>query len=51
MDNKEEYYKDLLIKLLFMINIDKDGSYFICEENKKFINNLLKEFEDDFIQS
>lgn len=31
---------NLVAKLLFNINKDKDGSYFICKENETLIDNL-----------
>lgn len=38
------FYKiiPLIKELLFNINQDKDGSYFICEENKELIEELKR---------
>ena len=30
--------------LLCIICLDKDGSYFICEDNKEFIDSLYKKY-------
>ena len=38
-----EYTKEIFISLMNIqnaINIDKDGSYFICEEAKEIIDNM-----------
>jgi len=33
---------DLLIRISFVINVDKDGGYFICEEAKPEVDELFK---------
>jgi hypothetical protein len=43
VDNSElNEVKNDLKQLLYIINPDKDGSYFICEENKEFIEELIE---------
>lgn len=45
----ETVNKDLLKaseELLFLINQDKDGSYFICEEAKNEVENVYKVIQE-----